>query len=309
VFKKENPSNILQSGGKTSKHLKQSTGTNRFYQKRISGTMDYTQIDIIPFENIKPAETGSDPVALAGGTAGVIVFMVMILLLPLVEKAGIGASGDVSGDAPFEYVEARLLKSGEIKDEKELPDRIVPALPTAPREVIALDRNADKPEPPKKEEKPRPQADAVNDDKLREVFDKARAFAEIQDDYVPEGHPDGVPDGDVTDPALASMGATYGRRITRFIKERWVVPTLISESELRDLKVKISLKFNAEMTIIEYRLLKSSGNRMFDDSVINAVERTQKEVRHLPEPPEAIAGRIYGGGMIVKLNGSDAPGP
>ena len=271
--------------------------------------MDFSTIDIVPFESIRPSETGTDPVAAAGGTAGVIVFVVIILLLPLLEKAGVGSEADGgSEEAPFEYVEARLLKLGEIKDDTELPDRIVPAMPTAPKEVLALDRNEKKEESPKKEKEPVRQADAVDDDKLREVFDKARAFAEIQDDYIPEGHPDGVPDGDVTDPALASMGATYGRRVTRFIRERWVVPTLISESELSALKVKISLKFNAEMTIIEYRILQSSGNRMFDDSVINAVERTQKEVRHLPEPPEVIASRIYGAGMVVKLNGRDAPG-
>ncbi|MBN2716833.1 MAG: TonB C-terminal domain-containing protein [Deltaproteobacteria bacterium] len=268
--------------------------------------MDFTDIDIIPFDNIKPSQTGSDPVALAGGTAGVIVFVVLMLLLPLLEKAGLGPDSDEAGDAPFEYIEARLLKLGEIKDEKALPDRIVPAMATAPEEVIALDRNAQKPEPPPKEEKPERQVDAKDDDKLREVFDKARAFAEIQDDYVPEGHPDGVPDGDVTDPALASMGATYGRRITRYIRDRWIVPTLISDAERNGLKVTVTIKFNAEMTIIDYRILKSSGNRMFDDSVINAIERTQKEVRNLPEPPEAIASRVYGGGLAVKLYGADA---
>ncbi|MBN2529260.1 MAG: TonB C-terminal domain-containing protein [Deltaproteobacteria bacterium] len=269
--------------------------------------MDFSHIDIIPFDNIKPSETGTDPVALAGGTAGVIVFVVLMLLLPLLQKAGVGVDSDASQEAPFEYIEARLLKSGEIKDEKELPDRIVPAKPTAPKEVIPLDRKENKPEPPKKEEKPERQVDAQDDDKLREVFDKARAFAEIQDDYVPEGHPDGVPDGDVTDPNLASLGATYGRRITRFIKERWVVPTLISDAERKGLKVKVNLKFNAEMTIIEYRIMKPSGNQMFDDSVKNAIERTQKEVRHLPEPPEAIASRIYGGGLALTLHGADAP--
>lgn len=269
--------------------------------------MDFTQIDIVPFENIRPTPSGSDPVAMAGGVAGVLIFTVLLLLAPILEKAGLTSNDVSSGEAPLEYIEARLLKSGEIKDEKELPDRIVPALPTAPEEIIPLDRDAEKPEPPKVEEKPEQQADAVDDDKLREVFDKARAFAEIQDDYVPEGHPDGVPDGDVTDPALASLGATYGRRITRYIKERWVVSTLISDSELAHLRVKVTLKFNAEMTIIEYKVLKRSNNRLFDDSVVNAIELTQKEVRHLPEPPEAIAPVIYGGGLTITLHGSDAP--
>lgn len=269
--------------------------------------MDFAQIDIIPFETIKPSRTHCDPVALAGGTAGVIVSIVAILLLPVLKSNTPIVSISQASSTPIEYIEARLLKSGEIKDEKKLPDRIVPALPTAPEEIIPLDKNADKPEPPEEKEKPVEQADAVDDDKLREVFDKARAFAEIQDDYIPEGHPDGVPDGDVTDPAQASMGATYGRRITRYIKERWIVPTLISDAEKKKLKVKIALKFNSEMTIIDYSIQKKSGNHIFDDSVVNAIELTQKEVRHLPEPPESIASRIYGGGLTITLHGADAP--
>ncbi|MBN2343159.1 MAG: TonB C-terminal domain-containing protein [Deltaproteobacteria bacterium] len=270
--------------------------------------MDFTRIDIIAFEAIKPPQTGQDPVALAGGTAGVIVFVIGLLLLPILEKAVGTSTTDTATEPPLEYIEARLLKAGEIKDETELPDRIVPALPTAPEEVIPLDQDADKPEPPpKEEEEPEKQADAVDDTTLREVFEKARAFAEIQDDFVPEGHPDGVPDGDVTDPALASLGATYGRRITKYIKERWIVPTLISDSERQQLKLKVTLKFNAEMTIIEFNVISESGNRLFDDSVVNAIELTQKEVRHLPEPPDAIASRIYGGGLTITMRGADAP--
>jgi hypothetical protein len=266
---------------------------------------------MIDFHNIildqtKPLKRSQDPLALAGATGGLIICFVAVLFLPGFVSAYEQKKGQ-NEQEPFEYIEARLLKFGEIKDDKKLPDRIVPALPTAPKEVLALDTNEKKPEPPKKEKKPERQADAVDDDKLRQVFDKARAFAEIQDDYVPEGHPDGVPDGDVTDPALASLGATYGRRITRYIKERWVVPTLISDAQRKKLAVKIVLKFNVDMMIISFKIVKKSGNLMFDDSVTNAIDRLRKEVKHLPAPPEVIAPRIYSGGLAITLHGADAP--
>jgi hypothetical protein len=203
-------------------------------------------------------------------------------------------------------VEARLLKWGEVKDPKALPDRIVPALPTAPEEVLPLDRNSQKKEPQVKTEKPKRQAGAVMDDKLRQVFEKARAFAEVQDNYIPEGHPDGVPDGDVTDPALASMGATYGHRINRIFLERWVVPTLLSEKVKDKSKVKVLIRVNIEMVITDVKFIKKSGNTMFDNSVQTAIDRVRQEVRTLPAPPEVLAPKIFGGGIVLKFNGRDA---
>jgi outer membrane biosynthesis protein TonB len=248
----------------------------------------------------------TDPVAVAGGAFGVILMAGVISALPVIAAAG-GADEATSGDAePFEYIEARLLKYGEEKDPEALPDRIVPAQPTAPEDVLPLDRNENKKEPEKKEEKPKPQADAVTDNKLRQVFEKARAFAEIQDDYVPEGHPDGVPEGEVTDPALASMGATYGHRIKRLFLERWVVPTLLPEAALKKLSAKVNIRVDINMVIISATFLKKSGNPMFDDSVQNAIDRVRQEVRTLPPPPEAIASNIFGGGINLKFNGREA---
>ncbi|MCP4606671.1 MAG: hypothetical protein GY847_40215 [Proteobacteria bacterium] len=268
---------------------------------------DETLVDERPHEQLT-FWSRTDPVALVGGALGVVAMLVFLLALPAIAKAAgrISDSGSDGDAEPFEYIEARLLKWGEIKDKEALPDRIVPALPTAPDQVLALDRNENKAEPKKKVDKPKQQAGAVTDDKLRQVFDKARAFAEIQDDYIPEGHPDGVPDGDVTDPALASIGATYGHRIKRVFLDRWIVPTLLPEATLRKLKAKVNIKVDIDMVIISVRFIKKSGNAMFDDSVQNAIDRVRSEVRTLPPPPEAIASNIFGGGINLKFNGKEA---
>ncbi len=268
--------------------------------------MKFTGTFNIGVSDEKPLVRSADPIALAGGAGAVIIALVAMLLLPMISEARQKEDTSKVDSPPFEYIEARLLKFGEVKDDTKLPDRIVPALPTAPGEVLSLDMDENRPEPKIEEDKPERQADAVTDDKLREVFDKARAFAEIQDDYIPEGHPDGVPDGDVTDPALASLGATYGHRIKRFFLDRWIVPTLLSEGALRDLKVKVNIKVDIDVMIVSTTFLRKSGNRMFDDSVQNAIDRVIKEVRNLPTPPEAIAARVFGSGINLTFNGREA---
>ena len=263
--------------------------------------------DLLPLEkeiDDKPLERYGDPVALAVGASGAIAVLVGALLLPTL-AAALRTEAQKPASPPFEFIEARLLKQGEIKDPDKLPDRIVPALPTAPDEVLPLDKDEDKvadTDPEKKEKQP----DAVSDDKLREVFDKARAFAEIQDDYVPEGDPSGVPDGDVTDPALASIGNTYAHKLMRVFADRLVYPTLLSDDELKRLKAKIHFKVDVDMVIIEVEFLQKSGNAMFDDAVMAAIDKVRAEVRNLPQPPEAIAPTIFGGGINLTFNGADS---
>ena len=265
---------------------------------------------LVPLEkdvDEKPLRRYTDPVALAAGASGVIAVVVGVLLLPLI-AAAVEEPARKSAAQPFEYIEARLLKQGEVKDEKDLPDRIVPALPTAPEEILPLDADEDKAavEDPKK---PEDQPDALTDDKLREVFDKARAFAEIQDDYVPEGAPDGVPDGDVTDPALASIGNTYAHKLMRVFADRLVYPTILSDEELRRLKAKVHFRVDVDMVITEVEFVDKSGNAMFDDAVQAAIDKVRVEVRNLPSPPEAIAPIVFGGGVNLTFNGADALEP
>jgi hypothetical protein len=265
---------------------------------------------LVPLEkevDEKPLKRYSDPVALAVGASGVIAVVVGALLLPVI-AAAVEEPAIKSAVQPFEYIEARLLKQGEIKDDTKLPDRIVPALPTAPDEILPLDMDENKEavDDPDKAEK---QPDAVRDDMVRVVFDTARAFAEIQDDYVPEGAPDGVPDGDVTDPALASIGNTYAHKLMRVFADRLVYPTLLSDDELKRLKAKVHFRVDVDMVITDVEFVDKSGNAMFDDAVQNAIDKVRAEVRNLPPPPEAIAPVVFGGGVNLTFNGADALKP
>ena len=84
------------------------------------------------------------------------------------------------------------------------------------------------------------------------------------------------------------------------------MPTLLSEGVLRKLKAKVNIRVDIDMVIISVNFLNKSGNRMFDDSVQNAIDRVRAEVRSLPPPPEAIASNIFGGGINLKFKGKEA---
>jgi hypothetical protein len=88
--------------------------------------------------------------------------------------------------------------------------------------------------------------------------------------------------------------------------ERWVVPTLLPQNVLEKLGAKVNIRVDVNMVIIQVKFLKKSGNAMFDDSVQNAIDRVRTEERTLPEPPEAIASNIFGGGINIKFNGREA---
>ena len=93
--------------------------------------------------------------------------------------------------------------------------------------------------------------------------------------------------------------------IKRVIKERLSIPNLISDEQLKKLKAKILLKFDIDMSIVQFKFLRRSGNRLFDDSIQNAIDRVRTEVRALPTPPEAIAGVVFGRGIAITLHGTD----
>ena len=72
------------------------------------------------------------------------------------------------------------------------------------------------------------------------------------------------------------------------------------------MSAKIELKFDIDMKIISFKFIKKSGNRLFDDSIQNAIDRVRTEVRNLPAPPEAIAPRVFGGGIVLTIHGKNS---
>ena len=209
----------------------------------------------------------------------------------------------------FESVQAKLVKLGEERDKKLLP-RI-----TQPKPAPKSEKKDPKPEPKKEEkavEKPKPKPDGkANSLKPKEepkpaekvkkneppkeekkkassldellsgdVMEKIKRDARAEE--TKEGAKDGVDDGDVTDPALALKANMYIRQISKLIKQNWNIPSIISADERRNLMTKIYFKITYGGEVYDIKIKSSSGNPVYDSSVIEAVKKTAK----LPLPDD-----------------------
>ncbi len=209
----------------------------------------------------------------------------------------------------FESVQAKLVKLGEERDKKLLP-RI-----TQPKPLPKSEKKDPKPEPKKEEqpvEKPKPKPDGKanslkpkdepqkaektkKDEPPKEEKKKASSLDELLSGDVMEkikrdaraeesheGAKDGVEDGDVTDPALALKANMYARLISKKIKENWSIPSIISADERKNLMTKIYFKITFGGEVYDIKIRNSSGNAVYDSSVIEAVRKTAK----LPLPED-----------------------
>ncbi len=208
----------------------------------------------------------------------------------------------------FEVVQAKLVKLGEERDKKLLP-RITQPKPapksekkdakTEPRKEEKAEvkqkpdakanslkpkeepKKAEKPKkdaPPKKEEKKKPSSldELLSGDVMERIKRDARA------EESKEGAKDGVEDGDVTDPALALKANMYARQVSKKIKENWNIPSIISADERKNLMTKIYFKITFSGEVYDIKIKSSSGNPVYDSSVIEAVQKTGK----LPLPDD-----------------------
>jgi TonB family protein len=182
---------------------------------------------------------------------------------------------DRSRKIEFDTVQARLVKLGEERDKKLLP-RITKQEPVKSSKTeqkanslkpVEKKENEKKKEEEKKVVKPPSLAELLSGT-MQEIKKDARA------EVTKEGAADGDPDGDVTDPALALKANMYTRKISALIRKNWNIPGIISKDQLKDLQTSafFRITFSGEVYAIE--IVSSSGNQIFDSSVIEAIKKT-----------------------------------
>jgi hypothetical protein len=242
--------------------------------------------------------------------AGTIVFDlaaagVILVLVHSGKILGLGADqGEEKEEKEVQFVVATLVKLGTPADPSAPPHRKVPALATGPKGKIPVSTELNPPEVQPADQETAPSF-AVDDPKLRKIFDTARAFAEISDHPMVEGLPDGVPEGEVTDPALVKAGDMYATKLYRIFKNLWVVPSLISQKEREGLVVKVRVVISPGLKISDYKIVKKSGNSQFDGSVVEIFKKFDAEGKTLPEPPDEIASKLFEGGLVIRFHGKD----
>ena len=237
-----------------------------------------------------------------GCSAGSLVLHILVLIV-----FGSGLWFAESHKIEFEVVQAKLVKLGEERDKKLLP-RITQPKPTPKSEkkdAKTEPKKEEKAEPKKKpdgkenslkpkeepkaaekkkpEEKPKDEkkkASSLDDLLSGDVMEKIKRDARAEESK--EGAKDGVEDGDVTDPALALKANMYARQVSKKIKENWNIPSIISADERKNLMTKIYFKITYSGEVYDIKIKSSSGNSVYDSSVIEAVKKTGK----LPLPDD-----------------------
>jgi len=196
-------------------------------------------------------------------------------------------------ESPREFVVARMVRLGKPRDKFWLPRLEPPPRPKAPAPTLKVseDPNA-KAAPP---EAPRPENAQVSKD-VRRALERARKLEALA---TPDEPAEGLSTGSINGTANeASPGDAYATAINDAVKRNWNVPRgLIPDSELKKLAAGVRLSVAPDGTLRDARIVKPSGNDLYDQSCLSAVQSTA----HVPPPPPALQ-KMFGKGVVLRFS-------
>lgn len=242
-------------------------------------------------------------------TGSLLVHSSLFLAILIANLLGFEPTSNIQaepGPEPVGIIPAKLLRLGDEPDPNKLPDRMVPALPTAPDDGVPVAKELEPPPPKKRPRKRRP-IRPIEDDKVRDVLSRIRAFGEVTDHHTTTGHPLGVPGGDVSDPSLVQAGSLWARQLTRVLKEYITYPSFLTDSEIRGLRCKVKVKVGRDLIPRDAELAPrgTSRNRFFDQAVLDSFEQMRVKRVKLPRPPSALEESLFGPGLVINIHGRD----
>jgi outer membrane biosynthesis protein TonB len=249
---------------------------------------------------------GVDPMAVIMGVA-VAVGVHGLLALALALRAILAALGfltleiEAAQVSERNVVEARFARLG-VDMQNKLPNRRVPRLSTAPpeaQEAYAKTKSATRRERP--DAGPRPEN--PTEDLLTRLGDRAQVFAEIAEEREQEGNPEGIEEGTEEN---ARAGDLYAGQLYVFFRRGWTVPTTISDEERRGLTAEVDVEITGDRQIADYRIRGSSGNALFDQSVLDRLQALKDSNAQVPEPPPEVASEYLGRTIGLRFRGRDA---
>ncbi|MFW6054138.1 MAG: TonB C-terminal domain-containing protein, partial [Persicimonas sp.] len=140
----------------------------------------------------------------------------------------------------------------------------------------------------KKEEPKPPQPDRKK--KMLDSLDDLNNPNRPTNTDTPEGDPDGVAGGTVSDKALANMMNTYQAQLMKSVTKYWRLPKSLSDGEIEELtgKVVVYVRLSEEGHIIDYKFRQKSPNPQFNGSIERVLKRFQvsRGGRTLPMPDD-----------------------
>jgi hypothetical protein len=104
--------------------------------------------------------------------------------------------------------------------------------------------------------------------------------------------------------AVNQTGSAYVREVKTAVQRTFVVPAEIAPWEVADLVAKVRItRMTAGGQVLEFSLLKSSGNDNFDKAVRSLMKGYQSGMRSLPAPPPHLLADINSRGLVIELRG------
>ena len=202
-------------------------------------------------------------------------------------------------------ITATLVRRGKPRDKALLPRK--EQLPPPPKEEKAPPAPpAPAPEPAKPvaagpaplavpaAAKPPPQkgeSAAERRKRLFGAFDRtSKSTAEPEE---LEGEEDGDPDGD----SATAEGERYYGLLSVQVKRRYDVSDTIPESERMHLRAQVALRISRSGEVIDTKLMRSSGNELFDAAVLAAVKRASP----FSPPPEPLRSALQRDGVVLEF--------
>jgi TonB family protein len=220
------------------------------------------------------------------------VALSLLLHAGLLAAVVIGSVVDACGPRlppPEKAIAARLVRLGTPRDPKMLPRKPVdpPAPPPTPREAPVA-KPAPDPAPSPVAKVPTPSVAAAapaaeKPDPTRKLDDIMKRFSTQNAAMAKAEKAIGQLDGDAEgDAEQAEEGERYLALVQKRIRDRYQLPSTISDTERIRLISVVTIHIDPAGKIFQSDLAQSSGNAMFDSAVQSAIQRAAT----VPPPPE-----------------------
>ncbi len=188
----------------------------------------------------------------------------------------------------FKSIQARLVKLGKQRDKRLLPRIVKKDVAIAPKIKKHSKGNSIKKKKIVKKKKHK--KIKIKKKKQQKVEDLNSLLSGINQklkkdaraEKSNEGMANGSKDGDVTDPTLAIKGNIYIRRLSAIIKSNWKIPSILNKNEIKSLVSEVFFRITFSGEVYNISIITTSGNKIFDSSVLEAIKRTGK----LPLPKD-----------------------
>lgn len=259
--------------------------------------MDFERYDNRPPSMLDPPPWNRE--MLGGGLVAALAAHIALPLLIVAVTSLLAATLATDPAPPLadkHIVEARFVQLGKKREPNRLPQRKVPKLATAPDQATAVSKTpVDKPKPDAG-----PPPERRTEDLLTRLGDRAQALAEKVDD-TPVGDPEGTREGTESE---AQIGNIYFGKLVALFKRGWTIPSTLGDTS--KLRVSTSFEVTRDLKIGDFRIEKSSGEPLFDQSVEDRFQQLRTEGVTLPAPPPEIADQVLGKTVGVNFNGEGA---